>query len=95
MGDEILGHKQPGRNLMLITHSACMSDFQTSLGFPKQPPPSTAAHCSSGAAQRHLQGHGHHEQRRVDRRTQTTLITLVYILSHNVFSKTTALFWHV
>ena len=34
MGDEILGHKQPGRNLMLITHSACMSDFQTSLGFP-------------------------------------------------------------
>jgi phosphohistidine phosphatase SixA len=34
MGEEILSHKQPGRNLMLITHSACMSDFQTSLGFP-------------------------------------------------------------
>lgn len=34
MGEEILSHKQPGRNLMLVTHSACMSDFQTSLGFP-------------------------------------------------------------
>jgi len=34
MAEEILSHKQPGRNLMLITHSACMSDFQTSLGFP-------------------------------------------------------------
>ena len=34
MAEEILSHKQPSRNLMLITHSACMSDFQTSLGFP-------------------------------------------------------------
>ena len=34
MGEEILGHKRSGRNLMLITHSACMSDFQKSLGFP-------------------------------------------------------------
>ncbi|MGR3965041.1 histidine phosphatase family protein [Pseudomonas sp. 910_23] len=34
MAEEILSHKKPSRNLMLITHSACMSDFQTSLGFP-------------------------------------------------------------
>lgn len=31
---EILSHKHPGRNLMLITHSGCISDLQTSLGFP-------------------------------------------------------------
>ncbi|WP_124408642.1 histidine phosphatase family protein [Pseudomonas sp. R4-39-08] len=34
MGEEILGHKQADRNLMLITHSACMSDFQAALGYP-------------------------------------------------------------
>ncbi|MGH8450227.1 histidine phosphatase family protein [Pseudomonas sp.] len=35
MGEEVLTHKHPGRNLMLITHSACMSDFQTALGYPR------------------------------------------------------------
>ncbi|PKH20426.1 histidine phosphatase family protein [Pseudomonas sp. CFBP13528] len=34
MGEEILSHKQADRNLMLITHSACMSDFQEALGYP-------------------------------------------------------------
>ena len=34
MGEDILGHKQADRNLMLITHSACMSDFQEALGYP-------------------------------------------------------------
>lgn len=34
MGEEILSHKQPDRNLMLITHSACMNDFQEALGYP-------------------------------------------------------------
>ncbi|AZF11577.1 Ais protein, putative [Pseudomonas sp. R2-37-08W] len=34
MGEEILSHKQADRNLMLITHSACMSDFQAALGYP-------------------------------------------------------------
>lgn len=34
MGEEILSHKQADRNLMLITHSACMSDFQDALGYP-------------------------------------------------------------
>ncbi|KAA0945517.1 histidine phosphatase family protein [Pseudomonas sp. ANT_H14] len=33
MGEEILGHKIPGRNLLLITHSACISDFERALGF--------------------------------------------------------------
>jgi phosphohistidine phosphatase SixA len=34
MGEEILGHKTPGRNLLLITHSACINDFEQALGFP-------------------------------------------------------------
>ncbi len=34
MGEEALSHKQAGRNLMLITHSACMSDLQEALGYP-------------------------------------------------------------
>jgi len=33
MGEEILGHKIPGRNLLLITHSACISDFEQAHGF--------------------------------------------------------------
>ncbi len=35
MGEEILSHKLAGRNLMLVTHSACMSDFQQALGYPR------------------------------------------------------------
>lgn len=34
MGEEILSHKQPGRNLVLITHSACINDFEQALGYP-------------------------------------------------------------
>ncbi len=34
MGEEILSHKQPGHNLVLITHSACISDFEEALGYP-------------------------------------------------------------
>lgn len=33
MGEEILPHKQPDRNLLLVTHSACISDFERALGF--------------------------------------------------------------
>lgn len=33
MGEEILGHKTPGRNLLLITHSACINDFEQANGF--------------------------------------------------------------
>lgn len=35
MGEELLSHKQPGRNLVFITHSGCIADFETSLGFPR------------------------------------------------------------
>lgn len=34
MGEEILSHKQPGLNFMLITHSACISDIERDLGYP-------------------------------------------------------------
>lgn len=34
MGDELLSHKQPGRNLVFVTHSGCIADFEKSLGFP-------------------------------------------------------------
>ncbi len=34
MGEEILSHKQPGHNFLLITHSACISDIERDLGFP-------------------------------------------------------------
>lgn len=33
VGEEILTHKNPGRNLLLITHSACISDLERTLGF--------------------------------------------------------------
>ncbi|CRM14337.1 MULTISPECIES: lipopolysaccharide core heptose(II)-phosphate phosphatase PmrG [Pseudomonas] len=35
MGEELLRYKQPGRNLVFITHSGCIADFETSLGFPR------------------------------------------------------------
>ena len=34
MGEELLSHKQPGRNLVFVTHSGCIADFEKSLGFP-------------------------------------------------------------
>lgn len=34
MGEEILSNKRPDRNLVLITHSACINDFEQALGFP-------------------------------------------------------------
>jgi hypothetical protein len=34
MGEELLGHKQAGRNLVFVTHSGCIADFETALGFP-------------------------------------------------------------
>lgn len=34
MGEEMLTHKLPGRNLVLITHSACINDFEQALGYP-------------------------------------------------------------
>ncbi|MGY2291209.1 lipopolysaccharide core heptose(II)-phosphate phosphatase PmrG [Pseudomonas sp. SDO528_S397] len=34
VGEEIRPFKQPDRNLLLVTHSACLSDFERELGFP-------------------------------------------------------------
>lgn len=34
MGEELLSHKTPGRNLVFVTHSGCIADFENSLGFP-------------------------------------------------------------
>ncbi len=34
IGEELLSHKQPGRNLVFVTHSGCIADFEKSLGFP-------------------------------------------------------------
>jgi phosphohistidine phosphatase SixA len=34
MGEELLSHKAPGRNLVFVTHSGCIADFETALGFP-------------------------------------------------------------
>lgn len=34
MGEELLSHKTPGRNLVFVTHSGCIADFETTLGFP-------------------------------------------------------------
>ena len=33
MGDELLSHKAPGRNLVFVTHSGCIADFEKTLGF--------------------------------------------------------------
>lgn len=35
IGEELLSRKQPGRNLVFVTHSGCISDFEKSLGFPR------------------------------------------------------------
>ena len=35
MGEELLSHKQPGRNLVFVTHSGCIADFETDLGYPR------------------------------------------------------------
>lgn len=35
MGEELLSHKQPGRNLVFVTHSGCIADFEATLGFPR------------------------------------------------------------
>ena len=34
MGDELLSHKSRGRNLIFVTHSGCIADFEKALGFP-------------------------------------------------------------
>lgn len=34
MGEELLSHKAPGRNLVFVTHSGCIADFEKSMGFP-------------------------------------------------------------
>lgn len=34
MGEEILSRKQPGRNLVLVTHRGCIADFEGALGYP-------------------------------------------------------------
>ncbi len=34
MGEELLSHKTLGRNLVFITHSGCIADFEATLGFP-------------------------------------------------------------
>ena len=34
MGEELLSHKNPGRNLVFVTHSGCIADFEATLGFP-------------------------------------------------------------
>jgi len=44
MGEEILTHKHADRNLMLVTHSGCISDFEEALGFEH------AAHAEYGSA---------------------------------------------
>lgn len=33
IGEEVLAHKQADRNLLLVTHSACISDLEAALGF--------------------------------------------------------------
>ncbi|EFQ62709.1 Ais protein [Pseudomonas fluorescens WH6] len=35
IGEELLSHKQAGRNLVFVTHSGCIADFETALGFPR------------------------------------------------------------
>lgn len=35
MGEELLSHKTPGRNLVFVTHSGCIADFEKTLGFPR------------------------------------------------------------
>lgn len=35
MGEELLAHKQPGRNLVFVTHSGCIAEFESALGYPR------------------------------------------------------------
>ncbi|OLY74247.1 histidine phosphatase family protein [Pseudomonas sp. ATCC PTA-122608] len=44
IGEELRPHKQPDRNLLLVTHSACISDFEEALGFEH------AVHAEYGSA---------------------------------------------
>jgi phosphohistidine phosphatase SixA len=44
MAEEVLAHKADGRNLLLVTHSACISDLEADLGYPR------AAHAEYGSA---------------------------------------------
>lgn len=34
MGEELLSQKTPGRNLVFVTHSGCIADFEKTQGFP-------------------------------------------------------------
>lgn len=34
IGDELLSRKQAGRNLVFVTHSGCIADFERTLGYP-------------------------------------------------------------
>lgn len=34
MGEELRSHKTPGRNLVFVTHSGCIADFEKTLGYP-------------------------------------------------------------
>ncbi|NWC96746.1 MULTISPECIES: histidine phosphatase family protein [unclassified Pseudomonas] len=44
IAEELRPHKQPDRNLLVVTHSACISDFEETLGFKH------AAHAEYGSA---------------------------------------------
>ncbi|KTC48909.1 Ais protein [Pseudomonas fluorescens ABAC62] len=35
MGEELLSHKQAGRNLLFVTHSGCIADFEAAHGYPR------------------------------------------------------------
>jgi phosphohistidine phosphatase SixA len=44
MAQELIAHKADKRNLLLVTHSACISDLEKALGYPR------AAHAEYGSA---------------------------------------------
>lgn len=79
MGEEILSHKQPGRNLVLITHSACINDFEQALGYPHAVTAEYGSALRGGAGQRSLQDPGHHEQRGLASGNQATLDNFLHI----------------
>lgn len=35
--EELLSRKRPGRNLVFVTHSGCIADFESALGYPRAP----------------------------------------------------------
>lgn len=35
MGEELISHKAPGRNLVFVTHSGCIADLEKTLGYPR------------------------------------------------------------